>query len=293
MTFEARLRPLNDRPPVAGAYVLYWMQQSQRAAFNPALEYAIGEANRLGLPVVVGFGLMDGYPDANRRHYAFMLQGLQEVQQALRARGIGFVVRRGSPTRSRWVSPPAPRSRSAMRATSGIRSGGARRFASEAPCRGHAGRSRCRRARRAGIGQGRRAPRARSGRSSIGSGTTASSSSARAGGRDSIGTATLRSEVDLARPRGACSTGSSWTTACRRCAGSGAAPASRASALAAFPRRGLEGYADGRERARRRCNARCSAPICTSARSRRSRSRSGSGTPATGEAATAPPTSRS
>ena len=97
MTFEARLRPLNDRPPVAGAYVLYWMQQSQRAAGNPALEHAIGEANGLGLPVVVGFGLMAGYPDANRRHYAFMLQGLQEVERTLRARGIGFVVRRGRP----------------------------------------------------------------------------------------------------------------------------------------------------------------------------------------------------
>ncbi len=97
MAEDARIRPLNDRAPVAGAYVLYWMQQSQRAAFNPALEYAVGEANRLGLPVVVGFGLMAAYPDANRRHYAFMLQGLQEVERALGARGIGFVVGRGRP----------------------------------------------------------------------------------------------------------------------------------------------------------------------------------------------------
>ncbi len=97
VTPEARIRLLNDRAPVAGAYVLYWMQQSQRAAGNPALEHAIGEANRLGLPVVAAFGLMAAYPDANRRHYAFMLQGLQEVESALRARGIGFVMRRGRP----------------------------------------------------------------------------------------------------------------------------------------------------------------------------------------------------
>jgi deoxyribodipyrimidine photo-lyase len=77
--------------------VLYWMQQSQRAAANPALEHAVGAANRLGLPVVVGFGLTADYPEANRRHYAFMLQGLQEVEQALAARGIGLVVRRGRP----------------------------------------------------------------------------------------------------------------------------------------------------------------------------------------------------
>ena len=31
------------------------------------------------LPVVVGFGLTDGYPEANLRHYAFMLQGLRDV----------------------------------------------------------------------------------------------------------------------------------------------------------------------------------------------------------------------
>ncbi len=94
---DARVQPLNDRPAAAGRYVLYWMQQSQRAAGNPALEHAVGEANRLRLPVVVGFGLTADYPEANRRHYAFMLQGLREVGQTLPARGIGFVVRRGRP----------------------------------------------------------------------------------------------------------------------------------------------------------------------------------------------------
>ncbi len=92
-----RLKHLNDAPEVQGDYVLYWMQQSQREAFNPALEAAIGCANRLDLPVVVCFGLTDGYPEANARHYSFMLEGLRDVQDALAARGIAFVVRRGSP----------------------------------------------------------------------------------------------------------------------------------------------------------------------------------------------------
>jgi len=92
-----RLKDLNDAPEVAGEYVLYWMQQSQRADFNPALETAIASANRLNLPVVVGFGLMDLYPDANARHYAFMLEGLRDVQASLRRRGIAFVLRRGKP----------------------------------------------------------------------------------------------------------------------------------------------------------------------------------------------------
>ena len=97
MIEQARLRTLNDRPERAGDYVLYWMQQSQRGAFNPALEIAIVCANRLELPVVVGFGLTDGYPEANARHYSFMLEGLANVQAALTRRGVGFVVRRGTP----------------------------------------------------------------------------------------------------------------------------------------------------------------------------------------------------
>jgi deoxyribodipyrimidine photo-lyase len=97
MIQASRVRELADREPAARDYVLYWMQQSQRAAGNPALEVAIAEANRLGLPVIVGFGLMDNYPQANRRHYTFMLQGLQETRRALRARGIELVVRRGPP----------------------------------------------------------------------------------------------------------------------------------------------------------------------------------------------------
>ena len=93
-----RIKLLNDRPPDgAGRYVLYWMQAAQRAACNPALEHAIALADKRGLPVVVGFGLMDDYPEANLRHYRFMLEGLRETAAALEQRGIRFVLRRGQP----------------------------------------------------------------------------------------------------------------------------------------------------------------------------------------------------
>ncbi len=92
-----RLTELNDAPEQPGDYVLYWMQNSQRAEFNPAVEMAIAEANRLGLPVLVGFGLTADYPEANARHYAFMLEGLAETEHALRQRGLGFVIRLGGP----------------------------------------------------------------------------------------------------------------------------------------------------------------------------------------------------
>ena len=96
-----RIRILNDVAPRAdGAYVLYLLQQANRAHFNPALEFAIEEGNRLGLPVVACFGLLDGtsgFPEANARHYAFLLQGLADAKAGLERRGVGFVMRKMSP----------------------------------------------------------------------------------------------------------------------------------------------------------------------------------------------------
>lgn len=94
-----RITLLNDRPPDgAGRYVLYWMQAAQRAGCNHALEHAIVLADQRRLPVVVGFGLIDDYPEANLRHYRFMLEGLRETAAELGRRGIRFVLRHGQPT---------------------------------------------------------------------------------------------------------------------------------------------------------------------------------------------------
>lgn len=95
---STRVRTLKDAPEhPEGRYVLYWMQSSQRAEFNPALEFALEAANHRDLPLLVAFGLTDDYPEANARHYAFMLEGLAEVRRRLLARGISFVIRRGEP----------------------------------------------------------------------------------------------------------------------------------------------------------------------------------------------------
>ena len=64
--------------------MLYWMQQSQRAVGNHALEYAVDLANELGGPLVVSFGLMEDYPETNLRHYVFMLEGLRETESGAR-----------------------------------------------------------------------------------------------------------------------------------------------------------------------------------------------------------------
>lgn len=98
MIEATRTQRLNDcEPGRRGDFVLYWMQQSQREAHNAALEFAVGEANRRDQPVLVLFVLMDTYPEANERHFAFMLQGIREVAESLEKRGIPFVARRGDP----------------------------------------------------------------------------------------------------------------------------------------------------------------------------------------------------
>ena len=97
MIQEARTEILNKSPVRDGDYILYWMQASQRAECNHALEYAISTANELHKPVVVYFGITDTYPDANERHYRFMLEGLKETKHALRDRDIRMVIRHEAP----------------------------------------------------------------------------------------------------------------------------------------------------------------------------------------------------
>ena len=97
MINENRVKRLNDQNIRTGNFVLYWMQATQRAEYNHALEYSILEANKLDLPLLVYFGITESYPEANERHYWFMLEGLKEVQLALEENRIKLVIKRISP----------------------------------------------------------------------------------------------------------------------------------------------------------------------------------------------------
>jgi deoxyribodipyrimidine photo-lyase len=97
MIQKERIKALNTKSVKKGVYVLYWMQASQRAEYNHALEYAIAQGNERRQPVVVFFGLTERFPEANERHYAFMLEGLGEVKQSLEKRGILMVILPKSP----------------------------------------------------------------------------------------------------------------------------------------------------------------------------------------------------
>ncbi|GAB4313983.1 MAG: deoxyribodipyrimidine photo-lyase [Methanobacteriaceae archaeon] len=94
---KERITNLNNNKVSEGSYVLYWMQSSQRDHYNHALEYSILEANKLDLPLLVYFGLTGDFPEANRRHYYFMLEGLKELESSLKERGINILILNESP----------------------------------------------------------------------------------------------------------------------------------------------------------------------------------------------------
>ncbi len=97
MIQDERIKLLNNNALKSGKYVLYWMQASQRAEYNHALEYAILQANERAKPLIVFFGITDDFPEANERHYYFMLEGLREVMEKLAERRIKMVMRYQSP----------------------------------------------------------------------------------------------------------------------------------------------------------------------------------------------------
>jgi deoxyribodipyrimidine photo-lyase len=72
-------------------YVLYWAQMNRRTTSNHALAHAISIANELSLPVLYYEGLTCSYPHANDRFHTFILEGVPETADRLRALGIGYV----------------------------------------------------------------------------------------------------------------------------------------------------------------------------------------------------------
>jgi deoxyribodipyrimidine photo-lyase len=81
-------------PDQQGKCVVYWMQRAQRGRDNHALNTAIAVANALGLPIVAYFAGISNFPHANLRHYAFLNQGLPDVEEHCAERGVGFIMRR-------------------------------------------------------------------------------------------------------------------------------------------------------------------------------------------------------
>ena len=80
-------------PDPDGRCVVYWMQRSQRALDNFALDAAIELGNELGKPVFVFLAPVPFCPLANLRAYRAMASGIPDIAEGLRKRNVGFVLR--------------------------------------------------------------------------------------------------------------------------------------------------------------------------------------------------------
>jgi deoxyribodipyrimidine photo-lyase len=86
-----RTRDLNGkRHAPDGAYVLYWMQSTQRLEENWALRAAIRAADKVGRPLVIHQGLDPTYPHAADRHHTFILEGARETARRAAALGLHY-----------------------------------------------------------------------------------------------------------------------------------------------------------------------------------------------------------
>jgi deoxyribodipyrimidine photo-lyase len=91
---DARVTVRRGGAPAADAKcVVYWMQRAQRGRDNHAVDLAVKLGNALGLPVVVYFAGIANFPHANLRHYAFLNQGLPDIEEDLAERNVSFVLR--------------------------------------------------------------------------------------------------------------------------------------------------------------------------------------------------------
>jgi len=91
---DSRVTVRRGGAPGEGKCVVYWMQRAQRGRDNHALNVAIAVGNALDLPVVAYFAGISNFPHANLRQYAFLNQGLPDVEEDCAERGVGFVMRR-------------------------------------------------------------------------------------------------------------------------------------------------------------------------------------------------------
>ncbi|WP_245557920.1 deoxyribodipyrimidine photo-lyase [Deinococcus apachensis] len=96
MTQPERVQVLRPGEPGRGGFVLLWVQSSARTHDNHALEYAVREARRLGQPLAAVFGLNPDYPEANARHFQYLLEGLRDLRKGLAERGIPLSIRVGN-----------------------------------------------------------------------------------------------------------------------------------------------------------------------------------------------------
>ncbi|MFN2443050.1 MAG: deoxyribodipyrimidine photolyase [Thermoanaerobaculia bacterium] len=88
--FRLRVERLGGEANPSGEFVLYWAQTARRLRANLALDWAIDQANRLGLPVLVYESIRTDYPGANDRIHRFVLEGVSGNRESADRRGVQY-----------------------------------------------------------------------------------------------------------------------------------------------------------------------------------------------------------
>jgi photolyase PhrII len=91
MVDDLRVHAGREPGPRRGEFVLYWMQGvAMRSSANLALNFAVEQANLLGLPVLVYQGLRHDYPWASDRFHTFILESAADLYRGFGHRGIQY-----------------------------------------------------------------------------------------------------------------------------------------------------------------------------------------------------------
>jgi photolyase PhrII len=79
-------------PRSGGDHVLYWIQSNFRADDNDALDFAVHQANRLGLPLLVYHRISHDYPWASDRLHTFLLESAADLHDEFARRGVQYAL---------------------------------------------------------------------------------------------------------------------------------------------------------------------------------------------------------
>src|SRR5512146_2104386 len=90
MTDDLRIHAAGEPGPASGDFVLYWIQTTHRAHDNFALNFAVEQADALGLPLLVYHGLRHDYPWASDRLHTFILQSVADLYRDFARKGIQY-----------------------------------------------------------------------------------------------------------------------------------------------------------------------------------------------------------
>ena len=95
-----RIRNLTPQRPIpeGSGPVVYWINRDRRRDDNWALLYAQHVALERKVPLIAVFCLVPTFLDATIRQYDFMIRGLEELEQDLRAVNIDTQILLGTPT---------------------------------------------------------------------------------------------------------------------------------------------------------------------------------------------------